>query len=60
MKSHHATQLTEADLLDDFKKAAWETTERVAVNIVGNEHGLLDVEGNPKSKRAAVLIAKSR
>jgi hypothetical protein len=60
MRNRPVIQLTEDDIQDDFKEAAWEMTERPAVVNVGVKHGLLDVEGKPKSKWAAGVIARGR
>jgi hypothetical protein len=60
LKIRPAVQLTDDDTLRAFTAAATEMTERAAVLTVGIKYGLLDVEGKPKSGRAAAVIAKGR
>jgi len=59
-KNHPFRKFTVGHILNDFESAALEMTERAAVFCVGEKHGLLDVEGKPKSRRAARFIAKGR
>lgn len=52
--------ITDADIATQFYEAGAEVTWRVALGIIGLEMGLLDVDGKPKSRWAARVVAMGR
>jgi hypothetical protein len=52
--------ITDADIATQFYDAAAEVTWRDALSIIGLEMGLLNVDGKPKDRWAAAVIAKGR
>jgi hypothetical protein len=52
-------EISEEDILHEFKESAWELTWRQARIVIGLQNGLVDETGRPLNRRAASILKRA-